>query len=130
MATKTSRRPQTADAVAATTIDANTETAIATVAVPARRITKAALLRAMLDAPGGVSIASLMAATGWQAHTVRAALSSLRKGGTALAREKVNGGTIYRITPGGAQDAPAMPGTAVPPPTAPDAATVDTEVPA
>ena len=42
-----------------------------------------------------------MAATGWQAHTVRAALSGLRKAGMTLAREKVDGETVYRIVRGG-----------------------------
>ncbi|MBL9063019.1 DUF3489 domain-containing protein [Tabrizicola sp.] len=45
------------------------------------RKTKAFALRRSLQDPGGASMTSLMAATGWQAHSVRAALSGLRKKG-------------------------------------------------
>jgi Protein of unknown function (DUF3489)/PaaX-like protein len=79
------------------------------------RITKATLLGSMLRAPGGASLASLMAATGWQAHTVRAALSGMRKTGTALAREKVDVDTIYRILGASADDALAVGGHGVTP---------------
>ena len=61
------------------------------------RQTKAALLRAMLAAPGGASLARIMAETGWQAHTVRAALSGLRKAGAQLRRHRAGDGTIYAI---------------------------------
>jgi hypothetical protein len=64
--------------------------------------TKAARLRAMLAEPEGASLARIMAETGWQAHTVRAALSGLRKAGTSLARERVDEVTVYRIVVGGA----------------------------
>jgi hypothetical protein len=65
------------------------------------RQTKAALLRARLAEPGGVSLAALMAATGWQAHTLRAALSGLRKDGLTLTRRREGEDTIYAIAPGG-----------------------------
>jgi hypothetical protein len=87
-----------------------------------QRQTKAALLRAQLAEPGGVSLADLMAATGWQAHTVRAALTGLRKAGLILSRRREGDQTIYAIdTAGsaGANGAEAAPKAA---PTVPTAA--------
>jgi hypothetical protein len=63
------------------------------------RQTKAALLRTRLAAPGGVSLAALMEVTGWQAHTLRAALSGLRKAGAAVTRRRDGEDTIYAIEP-------------------------------
>ena len=64
---------------------------------PSPRRTKAAILRARLTEPGGVSLASLMETTGWQAHTLRAALSGLRKTGVTLTRRREGDDTIYAI---------------------------------
>lgn len=61
------------------------------------RQTKAALLRAMLAAPGGASLVHIMTETGWQAHTVRAALTGLRKAGLHLIRRREGDATIYAI---------------------------------
>ena len=61
------------------------------------RQTKSALLRTRLSEPGGASLASLIALTGWQAHTLRAALSGLRKEGLSLTRRRDGGDTIYAI---------------------------------
>ena len=66
-----------------------------------RRQTKAALLRARLSEPGGVSLAALIEATGWQAHTLRAAMSGLRKEGLTLTRRREGEDTIYAIEHGG-----------------------------
>lgn len=66
------------------------------------RQTKAALVRELLAAPGGVSLAALIEATGWQAHTLRATLSGLRKEGLTLTRRREGENTIYAIAPGGA----------------------------
>ena len=64
---------------------------------PARQ-TKTALLREMLAAKDGATVADLQAATGWQAHTVRAALSGLRKAGLTIERARDDDGTSrYRI---------------------------------
>ena len=44
---------------------------------------------------------ALQKATGWQAHSVRAALSGLRKNGYTIARvdpTKPDGDAVYRIT--------------------------------
>lgn len=50
--------------------------------------TKQALLIAMLQRAGGATVAELMAATGWLSHTVRAALTGLRKRGLGIERSK------------------------------------------
>ncbi len=64
------------------------------------RQTKTARVRAMLEQPGGASLDAICAATGWQPHSVRAALSGLRKVGCVIERtpdpDKA-GGSIYRI---------------------------------
>jgi hypothetical protein len=77
------------------------ETAVATPTPEPARQTKAALLRARLSEPLGVSLASLLEATGWQAHTLRAALSGLRKEGLTLTRRRDGQDTIYAIETGG-----------------------------
>lgn len=44
--------------------------------------------------------AELMAATGWQAHTLRGALSTqAKKRGLAIERQRIDGVTSYRIKP-------------------------------
>ena len=63
------------------------------------RETKTLALRRRLQAPGGATLASLMEATGWQAHTVRAALSGLRKKGWAVTRKVEGAGSVYLIDP-------------------------------
>ena len=50
--------------------------------------TKTAKLRAMLKRPSGASIEAICKATGWQAHSARAALSGLRKAGCELERRR------------------------------------------
>ncbi len=61
------------------------------------RQTKAAFLRERLGEPRGASMAALMEMTGWQAHTVRAALSGLRKAGVTITRRTEGEDTIYEI---------------------------------
>lgn len=92
----------TATAAAATTETPTTEAIPAASSKPPRR-TKAALLRARLAEPGGVSLAALIEATGWQAHTLRAYLSGLRKEGVTLTRRREGEDTIYAIEPGGTE---------------------------
>jgi Protein of unknown function (DUF3489) len=66
-------------------------------AMPERRSKKAAIL-ALLQQPDGAAIGDLTAATGWQVHSVRAALTGLRKEGKELVRAKDEGGvTHYRL---------------------------------
>jgi Protein of unknown function (DUF3489) len=54
----------------------------------------------MLRRPEGASIAQVIAATGWQPHTVRGAISGAlkKKRGLAVTSEKgENGERVYRI---------------------------------
>ncbi|QMU59896.1 MAG: DUF3489 domain-containing protein [Boseongicola sp.] len=65
-----------------------------------REGTKQATLIAMLRSPDGATIAEIMAATGWQSHTVRGAMSGAlkKKLGLEVTSEKVeNRGRVYRI---------------------------------
>jgi hypothetical protein len=65
-----------------------------------REGTKQATLIAMLRAPDGATIEEIMAATGWQSHTVRGAMAGAlkKKLGLEVTSEKVeNRGRVYRI---------------------------------
>lgn len=73
--------------------------AVATAVQP----TKQALVMAMLEIDGGASLAAISEATGWQPHTVRAALTGLRKKGHSIIRRSVDGKTCYAIAPAAAQ---------------------------
>ena len=67
------------------------------------RETKAAILRKLLTRKNGADLAALQSATGWQPHSVRAALSGLRKAGFSIERTdpaKPDNGPVYRITVG------------------------------
>ena len=71
----------------------------ATVTPP--RETKSALVRRLLTRKSGADLAALQDATGWQPHSVRAALSTLRKAGYTIDRlppKKDGGAVTYRIT--------------------------------
>ncbi len=78
--------------------------------------TKIALVSKLLARARGASIAELGTATGWQPHSVRALLSSLRKKGVRLAREtRKSGEGCYRIV---ANDAAGVSSAAVAAPAA------------
>lgn len=65
------------------------------------RETKSALVRRLLARKTGADLAALQEATGWQPHSVRAALSTLRKAGYTVDRippKKEGGAPLYRIT--------------------------------
>ncbi|PJN96640.1 hypothetical protein CNY89_01340 [Amaricoccus sp. HAR-UPW-R2A-40] len=65
-----------------------------------REGTKQATLIAMLRAPDGATIEEIMAATGWQSHTVRGAMAGAlkKKLGLEVTSEKVEDrGRVYRI---------------------------------
>ena len=67
--------------------------------MPAPRPGKQATIQGLLQSKEGAGIAALMAATGWQAHSVRAVLSGLRKQGMVVVRTvSAEGGSVYRIT--------------------------------
>lgn len=64
------------------------------------RETKTATLHKLLSRKAGADLATLQSATGWQPHSVRAAMSGLRKAGYRIDRAdpaKAGGGTVYRI---------------------------------
>jgi Protein of unknown function (DUF3489) len=66
--------------------------------IKARAPTKQNMLTALLEREGGAAISALMAATGWQKHSVCGALSTLNKtlGGT-IQSEKRDGERVYWI---------------------------------
>ena len=56
---------------------------------------------AALKAEAGATIAQLMAATGWQQHSVRGAMAgALKKRGHAITSAKADGVRVYRIAEG------------------------------
>ncbi len=67
---------------------------------PARGGTKQAILIEMLSHPKGVTIAEIEKAIGWQAHSIRGAISGglKKKLGLNVTSEKVEGrGRVYQI---------------------------------
>ena len=60
---------------------------------------KTAAILTLMTRDGGASVAELIAVTGWLPHTLRAALTGLRKKGHAIDRGKVDGLTRYMIIP-------------------------------
>ncbi len=64
--------------------------------------TKSATILNLLQRPKGTSIAQLQKATNWQAHSIRAALTGLRKKGHEIERggKDRKGATVYRIAKG------------------------------
>ena len=60
---------------------------------------KSATIQKLLQRPKGASITQLQTATQWQAHSLRAALTRLRKSGVTLERlpPGKTGGARYRI---------------------------------
>lgn len=62
------------------------------------RRTKAEIILGLLQRKNGASIAEMSKATGWQAHSIRAALSGLRKSGKTVERKKTDSGkAVYRL---------------------------------
>lgn len=56
---------------------------------------------ALLRTESGAGIAELQSATGWQPHTLRAAISRLRQRGLKILTERrAEGGSVYRIAAG------------------------------
>ncbi len=60
--------------------------------------TKFETILKLLRRPNGASIAQLQKATGWKPHSVRAALTGLRKKGHEVTRGKgAKGVTVYAV---------------------------------
>ena len=65
--------------------------------------TKQAMLIAMLRAPDGSTMEAIMAATGWQSHRGRGAMSGVlgkKLGLVVTAAKEGDGARVYRISPG------------------------------
>jgi Protein of unknown function (DUF3489) len=91
------------EAVSPSTISAIASTASPMDAVPSasspREGSKLAKVIGLLSRDNGATLAELVAATGWLAHTTRAALTGLRKRGFAVELDRSNKelGSTYRI---------------------------------
>lgn len=72
-----------------------------TVADAGKASTKIATVLALLGQPDGALARDLIAATGWLPHTMRAAITGLRKKGHAIERTRREGVTGYRIVSAG-----------------------------
>lgn len=62
----------------------------------AKRPTKQQLVVDLLVRDRGATLSEIIAATGWLAHTTRAALTVLKKQGYALSSTKLDGVRTYR----------------------------------
>jgi hypothetical protein len=94
---KTKDQPATEPAPATDAIEAGVEAANRA----PRSGSKIATVVSLLETEGGATIAEIMAATGWQQHTVRGALagSITKRLGRTLTSEKMEGrGRVYRIS--------------------------------
>lgn len=94
------RGPANADAAAPEPSWAPTEPTAAEEGPKVRAGTKQAVLIELLRRPEGTTIDEVMAATVWQAHTIRGAMARAlkKKLGLEMTSEKVGGrGRVYRI---------------------------------
>jgi predicted ArsR family transcriptional regulator len=63
----------------------------------APRVTKAAKLLILLQAVTGASLEDMTDATGWQPHTVRAAMTGLRKKGHVIDKQTQGNTTVWSV---------------------------------
>lgn len=61
---------------------------------------KAASLIALMNRENGATSEELIEATGWQRHTLRAAITRIRQAGTEVVTHRGNGQTRYRVAQG------------------------------
>lgn len=91
---RTRNRPGKADAIASRELQQ-------VAAARAPRQIKTAPVRDLLAAPEGATLVELVVATGWQAHSVRAVISGIRKASDTVERlpaSEAGGTSRYRIT--------------------------------
>ena len=75
------------------------EANVAAAAKPAKQPSKLDQVEALLLRPLGTTIAEIMAATGWQQHSVRGAMAgALKKRGLTITSEKVDGVRRFRAS--------------------------------
>jgi hypothetical protein len=67
-------------------------------AAPVQADTKVAMLIALLTRPEGATLDQMVAATGWQPHTTRAALTRLKARGFTVTSVKIDGVRTYRAS--------------------------------
>jgi hypothetical protein len=65
--------------------------------LPTRKPSKLDIIAERLRAPTGASLEELMAATGWQSHSVRAGMTGLRKQAHCIVHTTSNGVTRFAI---------------------------------
>ena len=107
---KTAARSRTVKAIRPKSSKRPASVAAVPVAAPkARAGTKHAQMIAMLHDRAGATIAAIMAATGWQQHSVRGFLAGVvrKKLGLNLVSEPGENGRVYRISDGKASSAAA-----------------------
>lgn len=67
----------------------------------AKPASKSSVVLQMLQRPEGATITQLVAATGWLSHTIRAALTGLKKKGHRVTSDKAEGEErVYRVVAG------------------------------
>ena len=67
--------------------------------LPTARLSRKATLMALLSRPEGAALSELVAATAWQAHSVRAALTHFRQAGHVIGRVcDDSGASRYHMT--------------------------------
>ena len=73
-----------------------------TKAAPAELTGKVGAMITLLRRPDGATVEAMMAATGWQAHSVRGAMSGAIKKdrGLVVTSDKTDAGRVYRIVEG------------------------------
>ena len=85
-------------------LDAGSEAkALPTMALPAKPLrtgSKGAALLALLQREDGASLDEMIERTGWQSHTVRAAMTGLRKKGHVISRRMTGNCTVWFIPSG------------------------------
>lgn len=68
------------------------------------RISKLDQLITLLRASEGAAMSAMMAATAWQAHSIRGAMAgSLKRKGHVIVSEKIDGERRWRIVEGGSR---------------------------